>query len=116
MKVSSTTTAGIGSIVLGVVSIVVHSLTGAWVQGGSMDVSSLALAGAAIANGIGHLFARDNTTSDEAAGVTPQQVALQQAIHTAASAAPVTKTDPTTGVTTITPAAPTALPSVLTKA
>jgi hypothetical protein len=50
--------------------------------------NALAVGLTAIMSGVGIAFARDHTTSDEAAGVTPQQLALKQAVHDAAAAAP----------------------------
>lgn len=70
--------------------LVAAAQKGPLVAGGSaVDTNTLTAACTAIVAGIGLIFARDHTTSDEAAGVTPQQLALKQAVHTAASATPI---------------------------
>lgn len=105
MTLSKTTLSGCASILGGLTILVTAAIKGPAIAGGSsVDVNTLSAAGAAIVAGIGLIFARDHTTSDEVAGVTPQQLSLKQAVHDAASVPPTVTVQPAVVAVPIKPA------------
>lgn len=89
MKISKTTLLGSGGILGGLIAILTQASQAPLVAGQQPNYAVYAAALAVILTGIGHLFARDNTTSDEAAGVTPTQLAVKQAASDQAALAAV---------------------------